>query len=134
MNLLLDTHTAVWVTLDAPRLGKAARRACNAALAADQLEIPTLVYYELSEVLKRRRVGGASSVREWRDRILSLGIREVELTAQIAIRASNLENMPGDPFDRLILATALVQEAVLLTADQPILSWPGPVKRQAARR
>jgi PIN domain nuclease of toxin-antitoxin system len=134
MNLLLDTHTAVWVTLDAPRLGKAARRACNAALAADQLEIPTLVYYELSEVLKRRRVGGASTVREWRDRILSLGIREVELTAQIAIRASDLENLPGDPFDRLVVATALVQEAVLLTADQPILSWPGPVKRQDAQR
>jgi PIN domain nuclease of toxin-antitoxin system len=122
------------VTLDAPRLGRAARRACNAALAADQLEIPTLVYYELSEVLKRRRVPGASSVREWRDRILSLGIREVDLTAQIAIRASDLENLPGDPFDRLIVATALIQEAVLLTADQPILSWPGPIKRQDARR
>jgi PIN domain nuclease of toxin-antitoxin system len=122
------------VTLDAPRLGKAAKRACDAALAADQLEIPTLVYYELSEVLKRRRIGGASSVREWRDRILSLGIREVELTAQIAIRASDLENLPGDPFDRLIVATALVQEAVLLTADQPILSWPGPVKRLDAQR
>jgi PIN domain nuclease of toxin-antitoxin system len=134
MNLLLDTHTAVWVTLDAPRLGRAARRACNAALAADQLEIPTLVYYELSEVLKRRRVAGASSVREWRHRILSLGIREVELTAEIAIRASDLENLPGDPFDRLIVATALVQEAVLLTADQPILSWPGPVERQDAER
>jgi PIN domain nuclease of toxin-antitoxin system len=121
------------VTLDAPRLGRAARRACNAALAADQLEIPTLVYYELSEVLKRRRVPGASSVREWRDHILSLGIREVDLTAQIAIRASDLENLPGDPFDRLIVATALIQEAVLLTADQPILSWPGPIKRQDAR-
>jgi PIN domain nuclease of toxin-antitoxin system len=134
MNLLLDTHTAVWVTLDAPRLGKAARRACNAALAADQLEIPTLVYYELSEVLKRRRVGGASTVREWRDRILSLGIREVELTAQIAIRASDLENLPGDPFDRLIVATALVEQAVLLTADDAILSWPGPLRRQDAQR
>jgi PIN domain nuclease of toxin-antitoxin system len=134
MNLLLDTHTAVWVTLDAPRLGRVARRACNAALAADQLEIPTLVYYELSEVLKRRRIAGASSVREWRDRILSLGIREVELTAEIAIRASGLENLPGDPFDRLIVATALVQEAVLLTADQPILSWSGPVERQDAQR
>jgi PIN domain nuclease of toxin-antitoxin system len=134
MNLLLDTHTAVWVTLDAPRLGRAARRACNAALAADQLEIPTLVYYELSEVLKRRRIAGASSVREWRNRILSLGIREVELTAEVAIRASDLENLPGDPFDRLIVATALIQEAVLLTADKPILSWRGPVERQDAQR
>ena len=33
-----------------------------------------------------------------------------------------------------IVATALVQEAVLLTADQPILAWSGPVKRQDAQR
>ena len=134
MNLLLDTHTAVWVMQGAPRLGRAARRACDAALAADRLEIPTLVYYELSEGLKRRHIGGVSSVREWRDRILSLGVREVELTARIAMRAADLENLPGDPFDRLIVATALVQDAVLLTADQPILAWSGPVRRQDAQR
>jgi len=67
-------------------------------------------------------------------RILSIGVREVELTAEIAVRASDLENLPRDPIDRFIIATALVQQAVLLTADELILSWPGPLKRQDARR
>jgi PIN domain nuclease of toxin-antitoxin system len=67
-------------------------------------------------------------------RILSIGVREVELTAEIAVRASDLENLPRDPIDRFIVATALVQQAVLLTADELILSWPGPLKRQDARR
>jgi PIN domain nuclease of toxin-antitoxin system len=67
-------------------------------------------------------------------RILSLGVRELELTAEIAVRASDLENLPRDPIDRFIVATALVQQAVLLTADELILSWPGPLKRQDARR
>jgi PIN domain nuclease of toxin-antitoxin system len=58
----------------------------------------------------------------------------MELTAEIAVWASDLENLPSDPFDRLIVATALVQQAILLTADQAILSWSGPVKRQDARR
>jgi PIN domain nuclease of toxin-antitoxin system len=79
-------------------------------------------------------VRGAASVREWRNRVLSVGIREMELTAEIAVRASDLENLPGDPIDRLIVATALVQQAVLLTADEAILSWSGPVKRQDAQR
>jgi len=67
-------------------------------------------------------------------RILSLGVREVELTAEIAVRASDLENLPRDPIDRFIVATALVEQAVLLTADELILSWPGPLQRQDARR
>jgi len=67
-------------------------------------------------------------------RILSIGVREVELTAEIAVRASDLEDLPRDPIDRFIVATALVQQAVLLTADELILSWPGPLKRQDARR
>jgi len=134
MTLLLDTHTAVWVTLDTPSLGRAARRSCNAALADDELTISTLAYYEVSEALKRRRLRGPSSVREWRHRVLSLGIKELDLTAEIAVRASDLENLPSDPFDRLVVATALVEQAVLLTADEPILSWPGPLRRQDARR
>ena len=55
---------------------------------------------------------------DWRARILSLGVREVALSAEIAMRASDLENLPEDPIDRLIVATALVEEALLMTADQ----------------
>jgi PIN domain nuclease of toxin-antitoxin system len=52
----------------------------------------------------------------------------------MAMRASDLENLPGDPFDRLIVGTALVEEATLLTSDRPILSWPGSLQRQDAGR
>jgi PIN domain nuclease of toxin-antitoxin system len=52
----------------------------------------------------------------------------------MAVRASDLENLPGDPFDRLIVGTALVERATLLTADQRILAWPGELERQDATR
>jgi PIN domain nuclease of toxin-antitoxin system len=83
--------------------------------------------------LRSGRVGGSASVRDWRARILSLGVREISLSADIAIRASDLENLSGDPLDRLIVATALVERAVLLTADQPILDWRGNLDRRDAR-
>jgi PIN domain nuclease of toxin-antitoxin system len=88
----------------------------------------------LGEILKRGRIKSSASVRDWRTRILSLGVREVPLSAEIAMRASDLENLPGDPFDRLIVGTALIEHATLLTADQPILSWAGGLARQDARR
>jgi PIN domain nuclease of toxin-antitoxin system len=92
------------------------------------------VFYELAGLLKRGRLRSRESVRDWRARILSLGVREVPLSAESAMRASDLENLPGDPFDRLIVGTALVEQATLLTADQPILSWLGSLARQDARR
>jgi PIN domain nuclease of toxin-antitoxin system len=63
-----------------------------------------------------------------------LGVRELPLSAELAIRASELEYLSGDPVDRFIVATALVEQAVLLTADALILSWAGPLRRQDAQR
>jgi PIN domain nuclease of toxin-antitoxin system len=93
-----------------------------------------VAFFELSGLLKRGRIRSQLSAREWRARILSLGVREVPLSAEMAMRASDLENLPGDPFDRLIVGTALVEQATLLTADEPILAWPGGLQRQDATR
>jgi PIN domain nuclease of toxin-antitoxin system len=65
---------------------------------------------------------------------LSLGVREVGLSAEVAMTAMELEDLHGDPFDRVIVATALTEDAVLLTADRPLLAWPGRLHRQDARR
>jgi PIN domain nuclease of toxin-antitoxin system len=56
------------------------------------------------------------------------------MSSEIAMRAADLESLRRDPCDRIIVATALVEDAVLLTADQPILDWPGRLHRQDARR
>jgi PIN domain nuclease of toxin-antitoxin system len=61
-------------------------------------------------------------------------MREIPLSAEIAIRAADLENLRRDPCDRIIIATALVEDAVLLTADQSILKWSGRLRRQDAQR
>jgi PIN domain nuclease of toxin-antitoxin system len=98
------------------------------------LAIPTVVFLELGWALKRGRIQGPPNIREWRKRILSLGVHEVGLTSEVAMLASELDELHGDPMDRIMIATALVEDAVLLTADQPILNWPGKLRRQDARR
>ena len=134
MILLLDTHTVLWMTEDLPDLGRAARRSCDAALATGELAIPTIVVFELGWGMKRGRIAGPANLRDWRGRILSLGAREVGLSAGIAMGAVELEGMHGDPIDRIIVATALAEDAVLLTADRAILEWKGGLRRQDARR
>jgi PIN domain nuclease of toxin-antitoxin system len=63
-----------------------------------------------------------------------LGIREIPVSSEIAMSAAELGNLHLDPIDRIIVATALAEDAVLLTADGHILEWPGELKRQDARR
>ena len=134
MTLLLDTHTVLWLTEQVPKLGKAARQSCDAALAAAELAIPTIVVFELGWAMRCGRVAGPANLRDWRDRIRSLGVREIGLSAEIAMGSVELEGMHGDPIDRIIVATALAHDAVLLTADRPILEWSGRLRRQDARR
>ncbi|WIM11993.1 MAG: hypothetical protein OJF58_002953 [Enhydrobacter sp.] len=55
------------------------------------------------------------------------------MSAEIALKAAELDNLHGDLFDRIIVATALVEDAVLLTADRPLLAWSGKLRRQDAR-
>lgn len=50
------------------------------------------------------------------------------------MHAAELQDLHLDPIDRIIVATALVEDAVLLTADRPLLAWPGRLRRQDARR
>jgi PIN domain nuclease of toxin-antitoxin system len=134
MTLLLDTHTVLWLTEQVPKLGKTARQSCDAALAAGELAIPTIVVFELGWALSRGRIEGPANLRDWRSRIQSLGVREIGLSSEIAMAAVELEDMHGDPIDRIIVATAFAHDAVLLTANRPILEWPGALRRQDARR
>ena len=134
MTLLLDTHTILWMTEQVPKLGKVARRHCDDALAARELAVPAIIFYEAGRLLKRGRVAGPPTVREWRHRLLLLGVQEVVMSSEIAVLASELDDLHGDPIDRVIVATAIVEGAILLTADRPILDWPGSMRRQDARR
>ncbi len=52
----------------------------------------------------------------------------------IAIFTADLASLHKDPADRLIVATAIVYRATLMTADERLLQWQHPVKRHHAAR
>jgi PIN domain nuclease of toxin-antitoxin system len=66
--------------------------------------------------------------------MLAAGIRELPLTGEIAILAGGLESLHGDPADRIIAATAIAHDATLMTADEKLLQWRHPLKRQDAEQ
>ena len=72
-------------------------------------------------------------VSSWRRSLLDSGMLEIPVDGEIAATGAALEEMTGDPADRIILATALQGHATLVTADRSLLDWPGNLARHDAR-
>ena len=62
-----------------------------------------------------------------RQGLLDNGYQELLITSQHALSTEMLPQIHKDPFDRLLLAQATMEQAILLTADSLILKYPGPV-------
>jgi PIN domain nuclease of toxin-antitoxin system len=64
---------------------------------------------------------------------LRAGLIELPVDGAIGILAGALDGLPGDPADRLIVATAIANDATLMTVDRRLLDWPGELDRHDAR-
>ncbi|MDO8751682.1 MAG: type II toxin-antitoxin system VapC family toxin [Dehalococcoidia bacterium] len=133
-SLLLDTHALVWLVEGDQRLGRDGRELAEVALRADTIMVSAISFWELAMLSKHRRLVLAYSMDIWRRTVLQLGIAEVPMAGDIGIIAAELDGLPGDPADRIIMATALLRGCTLLTADERILGWGGTLPRHDARR
>lgn len=113
--LVLDTHAVVWWTLEPDKLSA---KAVAALRDATQLGVPSICFWEVSVLVRRRKLELDTSVQAWADAVRTIPrVRELALTADVAIRADAL-TMHADPADRFIVASALAQSAPLLTKDR----------------
>lgn len=131
--ILLDTHALLWFAIDHAKLGSRTDRTADAALRKDEVLVSAFSFWELAVLHKKARVRLNGTVEAFRNDSLAQGIVEVPVDGTIAIVAASLDDFHGDPVDRIIVASALVRNAVLVTADELILGWRGALKRQDAR-
>jgi PIN domain nuclease of toxin-antitoxin system len=132
--ILLDTHVLVWVAEDDAKLGRHAGNRIERALRQDELAVSAFTFWEIAMLAAKGRLRLATPPAVVRRRALESGVREIPLTGDIAVAAAGLSGFHGDPADRIIAATALETEAILLTADRALLAWRGGLKARDARR
>ncbi len=72
--------------------------------------------------MRRGRIQLQSSLEDWIENLRLLAeLKVLPITADIAVRAGTLaEALPGDPADRIIIATALDEQLRLATGDARI--------------
>jgi PIN domain nuclease of toxin-antitoxin system len=129
--IVLDTHAAIWLATDRG-LGRQSQRMADKALSEDRLAVSTFSFWELAMLIAKGRLRTLKSASEERAKLIAGGIRELPVSGDIAILAAELENLNGDPADRIIAATAIAHDATLMTADEKLLRWRHRLKRQDA--
>ena len=123
--LLLDTHVWIWFMLADAELAVSGRQAINRAAASGQLRVAAISVWEAALLASRGRVTLGRPLAQWITEAVSApGLSIEPLLPQIAVEACSLpEAFHRDPADRLIVATARVANAILMTRDQRILDY-----------
>jgi PIN domain nuclease of toxin-antitoxin system len=132
--IVLDTHVLIWFAEDVPELGKRAAAAADEALRSDELAVSAISFWEIAMLARKGRLELADAPAAVRRKVLEQGIREIAIDGSIGMGAAELSGFHGDPADRIIVATAVANDATLITADRPIRRWRGPLKSRDARR
>jgi PIN domain nuclease of toxin-antitoxin system len=119
--ILLDTHAVLWLAAFAEKLSPAATDAIREArLAGDPIALSSQSFYELAWGISRGRIEIDEPVESFFEQIESRFV-VLPLTSRIARIAAELSaSLSGDPFDRIIAATALTEGIPLVTADERI--------------
>jgi PIN domain nuclease of toxin-antitoxin system len=119
--ILLDTHTAYWLNHAPEKLSAAASRAIRREAAATGLGLSSISLWELAMLIEsgRLRLRGVGTHGFLERLIQTPGVMVLEITAEIAALAAQLpSDLPRDPGDGLIAATALVHDIPIVTKDR----------------
>lgn len=122
--LLLDTHIVLWAAAQPQRLSEEAVSLLNDP--ANDLAVSAATFWEVS--LKRALGRSDFNVdpHALRKGLRRSGYREVSITGEHGLAIGGLPRLHGDPFDRILIAQAQREGALLLTRDGQIAQYPFP--------
>jgi PIN domain nuclease of toxin-antitoxin system len=116
IGLLIDAHALIWTVDDPSKLSPAANNAI--AEPTNALFISAGTIWELAIKVGLSKLKLSLSYREWMDRaIADLGLVVLPITVPVADVQSQLPSHHGDPFDRLLISQAQLEQLSIVSSD-----------------
>jgi PIN domain nuclease of toxin-antitoxin system len=127
LKLLLDTHLLLWAAGEPNRLPLA-------ALAEIENPENELLFSPASlwEIAIKRGLGRDDfqvDPRLLRRGLFDNGYHDLPITSEHALAIDGLPAIHKDPFDRILVAQATVEGITLLTIDDLVARYPGPIRK-----
>ena len=126
MNLLLDTHVLLWAAGAARQLPDEVRMLLEDR--GNKLFFSAASIWEIAIKNGFGREGFSVDLRLLRRGLLENGYVELPVTSSHALAVDLLPPIHEDPFDRILVAQARVEGITLLTADEVVSRYPGPIR------
>lgn len=123
--ILLDTQILLWAAGEFKALPPKAREFIE---ASDQVVwFSAASIWEIAIKRVQDRVAFRVDPAKLSAAVKQRGARELAVTGRHAAATLNLPPIHKDPFDRLLIAQAQVEELILLTADSQVARYPGRI-------
>ncbi len=120
--IVLDTHIWLWWMNSDERLKPIWREHIE---QADVVSVSAISLFEVSWLEKHGRIELPEPRTDWFEKALTgSGVELAPMTAEIASLAVDLTEHHSDPQDRIIIATAVINSALLLSADTKFKYYP----------
>lgn len=127
MKLLLDTHLLLWAADQQGRLSVDA-----VGLISDPANELFFSAASLWEIAIKQGLGREDfkvDARLLRRGLLDNGYNELPIVSEHAVAIDSLPFIHKDPFDRMLVAQAMIEGITLLTADSILVQYPGPIRK-----
>lgn len=123
--IVLDTHVLIWWVSEPQKLSKKVHQTIEKNLKRNQLFVSSISIWEIYMLVKKGRLSLSLAPEDWIEKLEQLPLQFIPMDNQIAARSVSLPDpLHADFADRIIVATALEQGAILVTSDKKILNYP----------
>lgn len=122
--ILLDTCALLWLNTDRSQFSRRAMRSIEQF--QDGLALSPVSILEISIKLKKEKLQLPLPLRDWAQGMRdNYGLKLIPLSQDIALTVHELPDIHSDPFDRIIIATAMAHRLGVVTADKHFSRYPG---------
>jgi PIN domain nuclease of toxin-antitoxin system len=125
MEYLLDTHTLIWYVEDVPKLSLLMRSEIDDDTNSTYICIASL--WEIAIKVNLGKLKLKVGFNEFLDNVKMRDFGILQIEDRHLRRLANLPILHRDPFDRMIISTALVEGLTIITVDEDIrkydVSW-----------
>lgn len=118
MRLLLDTHALLWWAFADPKLSRRARAAIDDDVA-NEVFVSAVSAWEIATKYRIGKLPDAGAIADdVSQAVAAEGFNELPLSMRHAQRAGSLGGQHRDPFDRMLIAQAMIDDLTLVSNER----------------